>query len=51
VWPELRDGKDESAYPFDPTVWLLACAGDEVIGFCLCQLSTPVAGAIGRSRR
>ena len=29
-------------------IWLLACDGDEVIGFCLCELSTPEAGAVGR---
>ena len=47
-WRERRDDKDESAYPFDPTLWLLACDGDDVIGFCLCELSTPAAGAMGR---
>lgn len=47
-WRERRDDKDESAYPFDPTMWLLACDGGDVIGFCLCELSTPEAGAVGR---
>jgi mycothiol synthase len=47
-WRERRDDRDESAYPFDPTMWLLACDGAEVIGFCLCELSTPEAGAVGR---
>ena len=50
-WRERRDDKDESAYPFDPTLWLLACDGAEVIGFCLCELSTPEAGAVGPRRR
>jgi len=47
-WRERRDDRGESAFPFDPTLWLLARAGGEVIGFCLCELSTPEAGAIGR---
>ena len=47
-WRERRDDKRESAYPFDQALWLLACNGDEVIGFCLCELSTVEAGAVGR---
>jgi mycothiol synthase len=47
-WRERRDDKDESAYPFDQTLWFLACDGDEVIGFCLCELSTTETGAVGR---
>ena len=47
-WRERRDDKDESAYPFDPTLWLLALDGGEVIGFCLCELSTAEAGSVGR---
>jgi mycothiol synthase len=47
-WRERRDDKVDSAYPFDPTLWLLACEGGEVIGFCLCELSTAQTGTVGR---
>ena len=50
-WRERRDDKDESAFPFDPTLWLLACDGGEVIGFCLCELSTAEAARSAGSPR
>jgi mycothiol synthase len=47
-WRERRDDRGESAFPFDPTLWLVACAGGEVVGFCLCELGASEGAAIGR---
>lgn len=47
-WQERRDSKLGAAFPFDPTLWLLATAGAAVIGFCLCELGSSEGELIGR---
>ena len=49
-WRERRDEKAESAFPFDPTLWLLALDRGDVVGFCLCEIGASEVGAIGRRR-
>jgi ribosomal protein S18 acetylase RimI-like enzyme len=47
-WGERRDERGESAFPFDPTLWLLALAGGELVGFCLCEIGAGDGETIGR---
>ena len=47
-WSERRDAKLGAAFPFEPELWLLALARDEVVGFCLCELGAREAEAVGR---
>ena len=47
-WRERRDERGESAFPFDPTLWLLALDDGEVLGFCLCEIGASEGEAIGR---
>ena len=47
-WQERRGDKLGSAFPFDPTLWLLACDQGAVVGFCLCQLGSSEGELIGR---
>jgi mycothiol synthase len=47
-WRERRDEKIGSAFEFDPTLWLLACDRDSVVGFCLCETGTSETGPVGR---
>ena len=48
-WRERRDAKLGSAFPFDATLWLLACDDvGAVIGFCLCEVGSSQGELIGR---
>ena len=47
-WEERRDAKRGSAFPFEPELWLLALDRDEVVGFCLCELSASDGESVGR---
>jgi mycothiol synthase len=47
-WQERREAKRGSAFPFEPALWLLALDGGEVVGFCLCELSTSDGESVGR---
>jgi mycothiol synthase len=47
-WQERRDSKLGSAFPFDATLWLLACDQGAVIGFCLCEIGSSEGELVGR---
>lgn len=47
-WQERRDDKAGSAFPFDPTLWLLARDRGVIAGFCLCEIGTSEGEAVGR---
>ena len=47
-WQERRDSKIKAAFPFDPTLWLVAMRDGSVIGFCLCEMGTGESALIGR---
>jgi mycothiol synthase len=47
-WNERRDSKTGAAFPFDPTLWLVALRDGNVIGFCLCEAGTSEGTLIGR---
>lgn len=47
-WNERRDSKIKAAFPFDPTLWLVALRDGSVIGFCLCEIGTSEGAQIGR---
>ena len=47
-WNERRDSKIKAAFPFDPTLWLVALRDGSVIGFCLCEMGTGESALIGR---
>ena len=47
-WNERRDSKIGAAFPFDPTLWLVALRDGNVLGFCLCEAGTSEGTLIGR---
>lgn len=47
-WNERRTSKIKAAFPFDPTLWLVALRDGSVIGFCLCEMGTGESALIGR---